>query len=496
MPVPRTRFLADARTTELPRLRLTAAPRQRAESDRPGCEREDEAGGNQRAMQVVRLHPAEHDRLDSLRSYGVLDTAREAIYDALTALAARLCETPFAAVTLVDDDREWFKSLHGLEIDQSARSASFCSDVVADGQILAVPDTTASVRYRHNPLVTGAPGIRSYLGVPLVGRDGLPLGVLCVFDHQARSFSPDQVGVLATLAEQVVFLLEQRRRDLLDGVLGEHVMQEARDPVRIRAALQAGELTPHYQPLVDIQDGRAHQIEALLRWEHPDLGTLGPHTFLPAIEASALVVPVGRAVLNAALDQLVLLQAQGIDLPGGVAVNVASGQLARPGLARDVLHALTRHEVLGSRLTLEITEATALEDVDVARAELNVLVAMGVHVVIDDFGVGWSNLTRVLQLPVDGLKIDRGIAAQVLDDPRAAAMVASTVELARTLRLSVTVEGVETALVRDHLVEAGVHWAQGWLYSPAVPGSALAGALRGLGITTPAPTRGRRGGAR
>ena len=478
MPVPRPSFVPLApNSPALPTLWLT------------------NAGGDQRAAEGVWLHPAEHDRLDSLISYGVLDSARETTYDALTALAARLCGTPFAAVTLVDNDRQWYKSTHGLEITQSARNASFCSDVVADGQILAVPDTAASERCRRNPLVTGTPGIRSYLGVPLVGRDGLPLGALCVLDQQARSFSPDQVGVLATLAEQVVFLLEQRRRDLLDGVLGEHVMEEARDPVRIRAALQAGELTPHYQPLVNIENGRAHQIEALLRWEHPKLGTLSPSTFLPAIEASALVVPVGRAVLNAALDQLVLLRAQGIDLPGGVAVNVASGQLARPGLARAVLHALTRHEVLGSQLTLEITEATDLKDVAVARAELNVLVAMGVHVVIDDFGVGWSNLARVLQLPVDGLKIDRGIAAQVLDDPRAAAMVSSTIDLARTLRLNVTAEGIETALVRDHLVEAGVHWAQGWLYSPAVPGPALAEALRGLGTTTRARARSRRGRA-
>ena len=436
---------------------------------------------NTLSAQGVWPHPAEHDRLDSLISYGVLDTRRETTYDALTALAARLCSAPFAAVTLVDDDRQWFKSTVGFDLDESPRSTSFCSDVVAAGQVLSVPDTTASDRYRGKSFVTGGPGIRSYLGVPLVGRDGLPLGTICVFDRRARAFSTDQVGVLATLAEQVVFLFEQRRRDLLDGLLAEHVLVEARDPVRLRAALLAGEITPHYQPLVDINHGRVHQVEALLRWEHPELGTLGPHTFLPAIEATALVVPVGRSVLNSALGQLAQLRSQGIDLPGGVAVNVASGQLARPGLARDVLEALSRHDVLGTQLTLEITEATALDDIALARDELDVLVAMGVHVVIDDFGVGWSNLTRVLQLPVEGLKIDRGIAAHVLDDPRTAAMVASTVELARTLGLDVTAEGIEDADVRDHLAAIGVRWAQGWLYSSAVPGSALAGRLAELG---------------
>ena len=429
-------------------------------------------------VEPIRWHAAEDDRLDSLRSYGVLDTPRETTYDALTALAAQTCETPFAVITLVDDERSWFKSAHGFTMSQTPRSMSFCSDVVAGEHILAIPDMTLADRYRRHPLVTGEPGIRSYLGVALIGRDGLPLGTLCVVDRRARVFTPDQVGVLVTLAEQVVFLLEQRRRDLLDGVLSERVLDEARDPARLRAALHDGELTPHYQPLVDIEHGRAQQIEALLRWEHPELGTLTPQAFLPVIEASALVVPVGRAVLNAALGQLQNLRRQGISLPGGVAVNVASGQLARPGLARDVLTALTRHNTHGSQLTLEITEATALADVALARAELDAVVAMGVHVVIDDFGVGWSNLTRILQLPADGLKIDRSIAAHVLDDPRAAAMVASTVDLARTLGLAVTAEGIESAAVRDHLGEAGVRWAQGWLFGPALPAPALSAELR------------------
>jgi EAL domain-containing protein (putative c-di-GMP-specific phosphodiesterase class I) len=428
----------------------------------------------------IRFHPNEQDRLDSLLSYGVLDSPRETTYDALTALAARLCDTPFAAVTFVDDDRQWFKAAYGMSVTESCRSRSFCSDVVAHGQIVTVPDAADSPRYRNNPFVVGEPGIRSYLGVPLVGRDGLPLGALCVLDRRTRSFNPDEVGVLVTLAEQVVLLLEQRRRDLLDGVLVPHVLDEARDPVCLRAALEAGQLTPHYQPLVDIESGQPLQIEALLRWEHPTLGTVGPRSFLPTIEASALVVPVGRAVLNAALKQLRQLNDDGLDLPHGVAVNVASGQLARPGLARDVLTMLNRHDVRGTQLTLEITEATDLTDLAVARAELDMLVAMGVHVVIDDFGVGWSNLTRILQLPVDGIKIDRGIAAHALEDPRAAAMVASTVELARTLFLNVTAEGIENTLVRDHLQAAGVTWAQGWLYSPAVPGPNLADTLSSL----------------
>jgi GAF domain-containing protein len=281
----------------------------------------------------VRPHLHELDRQDSLASYAVLDTLPEVAYDALTALAARLCDAPIAAVTLVDAERQWFKSVHGHRITEIPREFSFCSDVVAGGVVVAVPDAAAAERYRDNPYVLGGPEFRSYLGVPLVGRDGLPLGALCVLDRRARHFTVEQVGVLTTLAEQVVFLLEQRRRDQADGLFDESVLAEARDPLRLRTALQAGELVPHYQPLVGIRTGRINQLEALLRWQHPQRGTLSPAAFLPAVEASALVVPVGRAVLDAALHQLAALREQGIRLPGGMAVNVASGQLARPGLA-------------------------------------------------------------------------------------------------------------------------------------------------------------------
>lgn len=428
---------------------------------------------------MIHFHPDELDRLDSLASYAVLDTPPEAAYDALTALAARLCEAPMAAVSLIDADRQWFKSTHGLSVTETPRALSFCSDVVAGGTVLAVPDATAAERYRDNPYVVGGQ-IRSYLGVPLVGRDGLPLGALCVIDSRARDFSAEHVGMLTTLADQVVFLLEQRRRDHVDGLFDGYVLDEARDPLLLRAALQSGELVPHYQPLVDIHTGRVQQLEALLRWEHPKLGTLAPASFLPAIEACALVVPVGRAVLDTALQQVANLREQRICLPGGMAVNVASGQLARPGLARDVLTALDRHRLPASQLTLEITETTALANPSVALAELGALTAMGVHVVVDDFGVGWSNLSRILELPVDGLKIDRSIAAQALSNPRAAAMVRSTVMLADELGLSVTAEGVETTHVRDHLAQAGVQRAQGWLYSPAVPGTGIGQLLRRL----------------
>ena len=420
----------------------------------------------------MRVHSAERDRLDSLASYDVVGAGPLAELDGVTGLAAEALGMPMAAVTVVDAATQWFTSLHGADLVSVPREGSFCADVVADSAVLVVPDALADPRFADLPSVVDL-GVRAYVGVPLVGRDGLPLGTLCVFDRRPRSFSEHDLATLNDLARLVVLVLEQRRRDGTDGLRAAGVLDEARDPLRLRQALDAGELVPWFQPLVDICSGRPHGLESLLRWQHPVLGTLPPSAFLPAVEASALVVPVGRAVLDAAVAQVATLRSKGISLPGGVAVNVASGQLARPGLAADVLAALARHRVPAQLLAVEITESTSLPDLDLARVELDQLVMAGVRIVIDDYGLGWSNLSRVLELPASTLKLDRSIAGAVDTDPRAAVMVRSTVALASSLGLDVVAEGVETAASRQLLADAGCAWAQGWLFSAAVPGDAL-----------------------
>ncbi len=423
-------------------------------------------------MSTVRLHPAEEDRLDALRSYGILDSAPEPQFDQLAALAAHVCGTPIAAIALVDADRQWFKASTGAgQLGDTPRAWAFCSDVVADGAMLVVPDARRNRRYRDNPLVTGQAGIRAFAGAPLVGRDGLPLGALCVIDTRPRAFDAQSLSLLSVLAGQAVVLLEERRRDREAGLLAESVVGEAREVTRLRKALDAGELVAHYQPLVDIVTASPYGCEALLRWEHPTLGLLSPAAFLPLIENTALVVPVGRTVLDQALGQAATLRALG--LPGGMAVNVAGGQLARRGLAMDMFAALERHAVAPENLALEITETTGLADEQLAIAELRVLSDAGVQIVLDDFGVGWSNYARLLSLPVTAIKIDRSIAAAVVTDSRASKLVAAIVNSAFQLGVDVVAEGVETVAVRRRLRSLGVRWAQGWLFGAAQPASRL-----------------------
>jgi PAS domain S-box-containing protein len=165
----------------------------------------------------------EIERLRALHNYGVLDTPPEAGFDDLVTLAARICGTPISLVTLVDQDRQWFKARFGLGLTESPRAASFCSHVLSGPPgLLIVPDARNDLRFADNPFVTGEEGIRFYAGVPLCSPDGHPVGALCVVDRQPRTLSLDQQDALRMLGRQVMAQLELRRS------LNESVINQAR----------------------------------------------------------------------------------------------------------------------------------------------------------------------------------------------------------------------------------------------------------------------------
>lgn len=435
----------------------------------------------------VRLHAQERDRLVSLLSYSALDTAPSGSFDALTRLAATVCAAPTSMISLIDRDRQWFLSRHGLDVTEMARSQSLCSDAVATEATLVVPDLTSVDRYAGLDMVTGPLGVRAYAGVPLIGRDGLPLGTLCVMDTTTRDFDPRQLGALTDLAGQVVTALELRRNDVTNGLAAPKLVPEATQPRRLRRALDDHEFVPHYQPLVDMRTGAVTGLEALVRWAHPTRGLLTPETFLAGLETGSLVAWAGRDMMEAACGLLVDLQGRGVALPDGVAINITGRQLTTPGLVAEFLTILARHGLPGSALTAEITETAEVSDFTVARGELQLLRDAGVRVVADDFGVGWSNLTRLLQLPLSGLKIDKALVTGMIGDPVRDHMVASAISLAAAMGIDVIAEGVETEAVRERLLALGCHRGQGWLFSRAVPADDLPDLL----ASTP-PTRPRR----
>ncbi|MCP9842053.1 GAF domain-containing protein [Synechococcus sp. J7-Johnson] len=153
----------------------------------------------------------EEERLEALRDYRILDTPPERAYDDLTALAAYICEVPIALISLVDADRQWFKSKLGLEATETSRDVSFCAHAILEKEILLIQDTHLDARFAANPLVTSEPNIRFYAGVPLLTPEGLPLGTLCVIDHKPRALNAAQIHAMEGLARQVVTQLELRR---------------------------------------------------------------------------------------------------------------------------------------------------------------------------------------------------------------------------------------------------------------------------------------------
>lgn len=167
-------------------------------------------------MKIANKHPKEALRLKELQSYSILDSLPEKDYDNLTAIAAEICESPISLVTLLDDNRQWFKSHHGLSISETPIEVSFCSHtIVEDKDILIVQDSRCDDRFKENPFVTADNGIVFYAGVPLVSPKGLPLGTICVADNKPKELSTSQVASLKALASQVMNLLELRKKNEL-----------------------------------------------------------------------------------------------------------------------------------------------------------------------------------------------------------------------------------------------------------------------------------------
>ena len=153
----------------------------------------------------------EAERLAALRDCQILDTAPEPPFDDVTLLAAQICGVPLAAVSLIDADRQWFKSILGLEATETPRGVAFCAHTILQPDLLLVPDARTDTRFADNPLVTGDPNVRFYAGMPLITSDGYALGSLCVIDRKPRQLSPDQQASLRALGNQVASQLELKR---------------------------------------------------------------------------------------------------------------------------------------------------------------------------------------------------------------------------------------------------------------------------------------------
>jgi diguanylate cyclase (GGDEF)-like protein/PAS domain S-box-containing protein len=234
----------------------------------------------------------------------------------------------------------------------------------------------------------------------------------------------------------------------------------------MRQALDEGQFYLHYQPQVRLSDGLLIGAEALLRWQHPTRGNVSPVEFIPLAESSGLIVPLGRWVLHEACMQAT----RWLGRPGHpqiVAVNVSARQMLQPDFVEVVEATLAATGCPPQALELEVTESMFLDDAERAIDLLTQLTQRGVRVAIDDFGTGYSSLSYLKRMPVQTLKIDRSFVRDLPGDNNVAAIARTVIALARTLRLDVLAEGVETEAQADWLREEGCDWAQGYFYGKA-----------------------------
>jgi diguanylate cyclase (GGDEF)-like protein len=239
----------------------------------------------------------------------------------------------------------------------------------------------------------------------------------------------------------------------------------------LRDAIGTDQLVLHFQPKLEVETGAVRDVEALVRWNHPERGLLGPGAFVPLAEQTGVMGALTEHVLDAALRQVAEWYGKGIDL--SVAVNVSAATLLDAGWATDLAGALVRHGVPASRLRIEITEDALMGDADRALRVVESLVATGIGVSVDDFGTGYSSLGLLKHLPVDELKIDRTFIRDLLADEADAAIVQSVVDLGGRLDLRTVAEGVEDAETLDRIASYGVTTAQGFHIARPLPAAEL-----------------------
>jgi EAL domain-containing protein (putative c-di-GMP-specific phosphodiesterase class I) len=232
----------------------------------------------------------------------------------------------------------------------------------------------------------------------------------------------------------------------------------------------------HYQPTVRLADGRTTGFEALVRWHHPDRGLVAPVEFIPLAEETGAITGIGRWVLREALRQGAVWTAE-TGTPLRMAVNLSPRQFQDGDVVADVVAALAETGFPARQLTLEVTEGVLVRDVDAVVAQLEGLRALGIRIAIDDFGTGFSGLSYLRHLPADIIKIDRSFVSDLPTGRSATTLIASIVELARTLGLDVVAEGVETEEQRLALRDLDCAQAQGYLFARPEPAEQCGQAL-------------------
>ncbi|MBL7254062.1 EAL domain-containing protein [Actinoplanes sp. LDG1-01] len=310
--------------------------------------------------------------------------------------------------------------------------------------------------------------------IRLASRDvtcSLSIGIATSTAYGENGSSADHLLGNADLAMYAAKRAGRNGYAVFDPTMTMSVLEEAQLRSDLEHGLEHDEFLVLYQPVVDMQTQRVTSVEALVRWQHPRDGLLGPYHFIAAAEANGLIVPLGRWVLREACTQLARWRAESpaaADLK--INVNLSARQFQYAGLVDDVAAALADAGVDAASLTLEITESMLMEDIETAKRTLHALRGLGVRLAIDDFGTGYSSLSYLKQLPVDVIKIDKTFVDDVHIDDDDVALVDAVAGLGQALKMQTVAEGIETDEQWSTLRSIGIDHGQGYLFGkPAAP---------------------------
>jgi diguanylate cyclase (GGDEF)-like protein/PAS domain S-box-containing protein len=254
--------------------------------------------------------------------------------------------------------------------------------------------------------------------------------------------------------------------------MNQKVVEHLTLQTQLRRALENGEFVLHYQPQLDLQDGRIVGVEALIRWNSPHGGLISPGRFIPVAEDSGLIAPIGAWVLGEACRQAHAWQEAGLP-PFVVAVNLSAMQFRRPELVNTVINALVLSDLDAQWLELELTESILIQDAEVTLDTVRRLKALGLKLSVDDFGTGYSSLTYLKRFAVDKLKIDQSFVRDLLSDPDDAAIVRAIIQMAHSLKLKTIAEGVESEELSNLLRLFHCDEIQGYWFARPMPADDL-----------------------
>jgi diguanylate cyclase (GGDEF)-like protein/PAS domain S-box-containing protein len=323
--------------------------------------------------------------------------------------------------------------------------------------------------------------IRAALSIPyeLAGHDyhgTCSIGITCF------SLTQHSIGDLLKQADLAMYQAKAAGRNAVcffDPEMQAAATANATLSSQLREALHEQQFVLHYQPQVG-GDARMLGVEALLRWQHPTRGLVGPDEFIPLAEESGLILPLGQWVIEKACAQLALWALNPDTEKLSISVNVSARQFRHPEFVEGVLQLIRQYGIPATRLKLELTESLLATGMEVTIAKMGLLKEAGVTLSIDDFGMGYSALSYLKYLPLDQLKIDRTFVKDVLTDPNDAAIARTIIGLAQSLGLGVIAEGVETEAQRAFLAWHGCESYQGHLFCAALPIDALEAFMKTL----------------